>query len=154
MNIYLSAHFFCVLFCKSLWEPHENQSFIDIFSHKFGKRVITQRVIIIPHENDVQKLGGTSIKRVEVFSKREKRIVDTLKEAITSTGIFLWLPSTLAQRIRGKIGSIQGASTVRTPEKNAIKIRLMEKIYKIIYPKRFHKKQLTIFLVSYYTKKT
>ena len=89
--------------------------------HKFGKIVIIPRAIIIPHENDFQKLGGTQISTVLALRISEKSIIETLSEPTITRGIFLLFPSSaLAQSTIGRRGKTHGASTVSTQERNAI----------------------------------
>lgn len=58
---------------------------------------------------------------VEAFNRSENSIMDILSDAIITRGILLLFPSSaLAQRMMGNRGSTQGASTVRTPDKNAV----------------------------------
>jgi hypothetical protein len=52
---------------------------------------------------------------------KEKSMIETLRDPIITRGIFLLFPSSaLAQRTIGKSGRTHGASTVSTPERNAI----------------------------------
>ena len=79
------------------------------------------RAIIIPHEKAFQKLGGTPISTVLALSMSENRIIDILSDPMIISGIFLLFPSSaLAPITIGRSGSTHGASTVSTPDKNAI----------------------------------
>ena len=79
------------------------------------------RAIIIPHENAFQKLGGTPIRAVLTLRISEKSMIEILSDPIIISGIFLLLPSSaLAPITIGSSGSTHGASTVSTPDKNAI----------------------------------
>lgn len=79
------------------------------------------KAIIIPPEKAFQKLGGTPINTVLAFKRREKIIIDRLRDQIITNGIFLLFQSSaLAHNTIGKSGRTQGAKTVRTQERNAI----------------------------------
>lgn len=77
-------------------------------------------------ENDFQKIGGIPIKAVLAFRINENTIIETLREAIITRGIFLLFPSSaLAPRTIGKSGKTHGARTVRTPNKNDMASKVM-----------------------------
>jgi hypothetical protein len=121
MNIYFIIHFFSLLLFKSLLEESESLNLDVTDFHKFGKTVINHSAIIIPPENDFQKLEGIHVNSRLTFSKIVKSIIETLSEPIIIRGIFLLFPSSaLAQSTIGRRGKTQGAKTVRTQEKNAI----------------------------------
>ena len=77
--------------------------------------------MIIPPEKLFQKLGGTPISTVLALRISEKSMIEILSDPIIIRGIFLLLPSSaLAPITIGSSGSTHGASTVSTPDKNAI----------------------------------
>jgi hypothetical protein len=55
---------------------------LDIFFHRFGKRVMSQKAIIIHPEKAVSICVFNQINRVVAFSARENNIIDTDNEAI------------------------------------------------------------------------
>jgi hypothetical protein len=126
MNMYFIIHFFSLLLLSNLLELSENLNFDVIVFHKFENIVMIQRVTIIPHENDFQKLGGTQISTVLALRMIEKSIIETLSDPIIIRGIFLLFPSSaLAPRTMGKSGRTHGARTVSTPERNAITSKII-----------------------------
>ena len=126
IRTYFILPFFAVLLLRSLFELSENQSLVESVFQRFGNRVIIPSPMIRPPEKLFQNDGGTSIKIVEAFKRRENISIDILKDAIIIYGVYLFLSSsTLAHRMIGKIGSTHGARTVKTPDKNAIIISVI-----------------------------
>lgn len=121
INAYLAFHFFVLLLFKSWFDLLEKPSLVDRFFQRFGKIVIIQSAIIIPHEKAFQKLGGTPIRTVLTLSMSENNIIEILSDPMIISGIFLLFPSSaLAHITIGSSGSTHGARTVKTHERNAI----------------------------------
>lgn len=133
INTYLRAHFFLFAWARSLFELLEKPTSAVIFFQIFGKTVIIPSPIISPPEKLFQKLGGTSISSVEVLRSKVKTIIDSPSEVIMIIGVYLFFPSSSeAQKIIGRIGSTQGASTVKIPEKNATMSNMRNSINSIL----------------------
>jgi len=80
-----------------------------------------QSATIIPPEKLFQNAGETQISTVLALSKIEKIIIEILSDPMITRGIrLLFQSSALAPITIGKSGSTHGASTVSTPDKNAI----------------------------------
>lgn len=126
MNTYFIVPSLAQLLWSILFELLDHHSLVDIVFHTFGKIVIIPRAIIIPPEKDFQKLGGTPMRTVLAFKRRENKIIDTESDPIMIRGILLLFPSSaLAPRTIGSSGNTHGARTVRTPERNAITNRVI-----------------------------
>ena len=117
-----------------MFELSENLNLVVIDFHRFGKIVIIPSAMIIPHEKAFQKLGGTPMSTVLAFKMSEKRIIETESDPIITKGIFLFFPSSaLAPITIGRSGRTHGASTVSTPERNAITRSVIYVNNKVIY---------------------
>lgn len=60
--------------------------------------------------------------RVDAFNNIVKSIRDTINEMIIIYGLFLSVPASHPPRITGSSGRMHGASTVRMPARNDIRI--------------------------------
>lgn len=64
-----------------------------MFFHRFGKRVIIPKRIIIPPENIFQKRGSISIKNVVALRIRVKTMIEAASEPIIVYAFDLFSPS-------------------------------------------------------------
>ncbi len=104
-------------------------SFIEIFSHRDGKRVMSPNMIRIPPERYCQNVGGMLIKTVATFRIKVKRMTETVREAVITYGFSFDLTSeTELPMITGSNGSTQGASTVSIPAINEISKKVIDKL--------------------------
>jgi len=86
---------------------------------------MTHKITSIHPDVIFQKLDGTSIKSVVVLRSNEKINIEIERETMTIKEPYLCFSKELPRMI-GRRGSTQGASTVRTPEKNASKSRSID----------------------------